>query len=294
MSRFLGFAEMTFGVEVECLFPPRHQNIHNVNAMLQAAGLNKWKAEHDGSLRPNPGSRYFGVEIKTSPYITGEEAEAEIERLGAFLKSAGAKVNKSCGVHVHVGARQMTAKEIAKVVAGYAKWQGQIMQVLSPSRHSNHFCKPLGQAQRVYNYSTNQYEARGGLPELLEKLAKANTVEEVAKAANGGVGSGRYPTERYYSVNLQAYWRLGTIEFRQHQGTVEAAKLWGWVRFLGEFVLATKAVTSFPKPAPAEANAKHLFWRFTQRVSEPSAQWLVERAANFRAEAQGATLPAAA
>ena len=45
--------------------------------------------------------------------------------------------------------------------------------------------------------------------------------------------------DRYYKVNLQSLSRYGTIEFRQHNGTIDAEKILNWVSFCTQFVLAS-------------------------------------------------------
>jgi hypothetical protein len=58
---------------------------------------------------------------------------------------------------------------------------------------------------------------------------------------------------RYFKVNLQSYHTYGTVEFRQHSGTLNAAKAVNWVRLLDSFITATKSLTDNPAPAPAAA-----------------------------------------
>ena len=79
---------------------------------------------------------------------------------------------------------------------------------------------------------------------LSPRFEQAGTIRDLA-AIQGG---------RYYKVNLQAYQCHGTIEFRQHSGTVNATKIAHWVRFLGEFIDACKAQAA---PAPAVPVMEH-------------------------------------
>lgn len=41
---------------------------------------------------------------------------------------------------------------------------------------------------------------------------------------------------RYKKVNLKSYFRHGTVEFRQHSGTIEYTKISNWVLFLHSLV----------------------------------------------------------
>ena len=44
---------------------------------------------------------------------------------------------------------------------------------------------------------------------------------------------------RYFKVNLQSHHRQGTIEFRQHGGSLNGRKIESWVRFLDKFIIAS-------------------------------------------------------
>ena len=54
------------------------------------------------------------------------------------------------------------------------------------------------------------------------KIENANTISELNHS-------------KFYTINLDT-WRNGTIEFRQHSGTIEANKIWRWLQFLDNFV----------------------------------------------------------
>ena len=55
---------------------------------------------------------------------------------------------------------------------------------------------------------------------------------------------------RYHKVNLQSYYRHGTVEFRQHSGTLNAAKAVNWVRMLAAYIDESKRRADAPVPAP--------------------------------------------
>lgn len=72
------------------------------------------------------------------------------------------------------------------------------------------------------------------------RLMRATTINEMANI----MGS------RYFKVNLMSFQRHGTIEFRQHSGTVNATKIANWVRFLGQFIDNSKARNTPAVSAP--------------------------------------------
>ncbi len=58
---------------------------------------------------------------------------------------------------------------------------------------------------------------------------------------------------RYYKVNLRSYQRHGTIEFRQHSGTVNFVKICNWVRFLSAFIDESIRIADNNGAAPISA-----------------------------------------
>lgn len=47
-------------------------------------------------------------------------------------------------------------------------------------------------------------------------------------------------SSRYYKINCESYWRHSTIEFRQHSGTIEYAKISNWILFLARLINFSK------------------------------------------------------
>jgi hypothetical protein len=61
--------------------------------------------------------------------------------------------------------------------------------------------------------------------------------------------------ERYFKLNVAAYLRHGTIEFRQHSGTVDYQKMVNWIIFCIAFVEDSRAVTVTIPPPSVPAGA---------------------------------------
>jgi hypothetical protein len=74
-------------------------------------------------------------------------------------------------------------------------------------------------------------------------ISACTTIDQIIECVNGH----RFDSEsRYFKLNLTAYWRHQTIEFRQHSGTTDAEKAVHWIQLLLAFV--EKAATSRPRP----------------------------------------------
>lgn len=157
-----------------------------------------WKLVPDSSIGRS------GVEV-VSPILTGIEGLEQIRTVCQALSAVGARVNSRCGFHVHLGARDLTAKQIGRVVRRYSANRNLICAMLAPSRRYNNFCNP---------WSVYDLDAYENDPENHLRLA----------------------SDRYRDVNLVAYGRYGTIEFRQHQGTINFRKMEAWIRLLQQLV----------------------------------------------------------
>jgi hypothetical protein len=223
---------LTFGVELEFIHPRQFRSA--VVTALQAAGINileegynhrlanHWKVTTDGSLM----NRTYGSEI-VSPVLSGDEGFSQLTKVCEVLTALGCKINKKCGMHVHVGARNENVDFFKSLVRLYSKAEPVVESFLAPSRrgHANPFCGPV----RI-----NQ-----------AKLDAATTVEQVAEATSQNHSPNPRDSilrsaNRYRKLNLQSFWQHGTVEFRQHHGTIEATKVCNWVRFCLRMVLAAR------------------------------------------------------
>jgi hypothetical protein len=167
-----------------------------------------WKAVYDGTS---------GVSAEVvSPILTAERLN-ETRTVTRALSAAGATVNRTTGLHVHVGADSFATDEsdrlngIALFVENWYTAHGAIGAMVAKSRLNNHFCKAL----------TIQEADR-----LAESVRNGDI-------SNGGRG-------RYYSLNLDSFARHSTVEVRLHHGTLNASKITGWVDFITAMANASK------------------------------------------------------
>lgn len=214
-----------YGVEIEFLYKSNMTTSaqrDEIERALQAAGLamqaedynhitrTYWKLIYDVSA---------GHEL-VSPILHGEDGFHQIELVCKILNDLGYSVDKTCGLHVHHDARDLSAKQITSVFAVAMKWETVIDWLVAPSRRTgNRYCKSNNQ------YDRTAYGTEFALKDLRRKGAR-----------NYGVNY----SDRYLKVNYQAYIKHNTIEFRQHQGTLDAAKMITWILLTQNIV--TKAV----------------------------------------------------
>jgi len=133
------------------------------------------------------------------------------------LVAAGCSVNKTCGLHVHVGARDLSASEILTVIRRYGYNESKIDAIIPKSRraNNNYFCKSMS------SYYMGRFDVID--PGTMNALCNSTF------------------RDRYLKVNPQAYLRHGTVEFRHHSGSVNASKICNWATFCVNFVNQTVA-----------------------------------------------------
>lgn len=233
-----------FGVELELIFPHGH-NRQTITAALEAEGVSGWRVKSDGSL-----SGGNGWEV-VSPVLAGESGIEAVRTACRVLTRLGAKPNRSCGMHVHHEARDLTVAAVKAVARTWSAQQGLIDGLVSPSRRgadASYYCRPLTTGD----------------------LTRINSIRDLRSLAR---------LDRYRSLNLASYGRHGTIEIRQHQGTCDPEKVVSWIRF-GQAIIDTAKVEGEIARQP---RVRDLFARLGDRMDETARTFLTGRAVEFGA-----------
>lgn len=217
---------LDFGVEIECLIPARTPEASVTNVAyglaqaIEAAGVgcyfagysharpNTWKIVTDSSISAPNG--FVGLEI-VSPPLT-DEGLGQVETVCRTLIENGARVNKTCGLHVHIGARTLPLSTMKNLAWLYHDYEESIDGLMPVSRRAN-----------------NAYYARSVKAMLnKEQLQDARDVQGIQRAINFA--------SRYTKLNFASYFRHGTVEFRQHSGTVDPVKVTKWIMLCQKMV----------------------------------------------------------
>lgn len=228
---FTADANRTFGVEIEFLSSLPAATIAEA---LTAAGVETvyegynhlrrghWKIVTDASV---PG----GWELVSPPMRFEAPSFAAIETVSRVLAALRCRIDRRCGLHVHHYAADLGATKVGKILALYAKHEPWIDAMMPVSRRgmNNQYCRTLN--------------VLGDVARTVDAFVACRTREDLERLL---------PT-RYFKVNPAALWRHGTLEFRQHSGTIEAAKIINWVqitRALVEKGASAKSVDSRGEP----------------------------------------------
>lgn len=221
-----------FGVEIECYVPGTSFNdaADRLKVALDDMGLDayvagythnvvaQWKIVPDGSLRSADVPGCAGVEL-VSPILKGVAGMDQLQKACAALANVGAKVTKTTGLHVHHEMRDMNWDQMFHLFDIYAAYEDTIDSWMAPSRRGdvNQYCHGI---KNDYNWQHLIRPRWEWLPRSFKRLVLSHG--------------------RYHKLNITSYPKYGTIEFRQHGGTIEFEKIARWVIFGQTLLAATK------------------------------------------------------
>jgi hypothetical protein len=88
---------------------------------------------------------------------------------------------------------------------------------------------------------------------------------------------------------MLSYVQHGTVEFRQHSGTVDAAKAVQWVRLITGFVAAAFSLNSIKMADSASRDNETLFGKFLRKTDRAGARFYRTRRAALHTATATAT-----
>lgn len=209
------------GVEVEFGYSADREGTRAVRAACE-----KWACNlhDDGSI-----SFDRSKELATSP-ARGQAFIEQIDEVCEALEKVEARVDKSCGLHVHVQADDLNATGLFSLIRLYCRVEAGMYSVCAPSRRRGHYSAAWAadiEAGMLMDTRLSTTERSKRLDVLMyDSLDEAERVKS-CKAKHDS---------RYHGFNLNALHVHGTIEFRMHHGTVNPGKIIPWAVLCGRLV----------------------------------------------------------
>ncbi|MDR0762951.1 MAG: amidoligase family protein [Bacteroidales bacterium] len=208
----------TIGVEIECF----GLNKTRFNELCVAKGIDIQTESYNHDTKP-----HFKVVCDSSiqgeaaiecvtPVLRNKAGFDNLEKVCDALNEAGAKVNKSTGLHVHVGLQNVDFETYKNCFINYHYLEPAIDKFMANSRRGNNnaYCRSL---------------INRGID--INRIINAQNMQEIEDV---------FVSDRYYKLNPVSYSRHNTLEFRQHQGTTDYKKIYKWVMLLTSFVAWSK------------------------------------------------------
>jgi hypothetical protein len=212
-----------FGVEIEFIGATNYA----LEAALRSRGLVANVEGYNHRTRPGwkivtDASVSGGFEL-VSPPLRGRDGFEQLRKACEALAEVGARVSRSCGLHVHHEATDLSGADFGRLFRGWRANQPAIDGLVAPSRRQNVYCRPLS-------------------------AAEVARVEQAPADARGIEGLRRHFSyaDRFRTLNIEPFGRYGTVEVRQHQGSTSYEKIAAWVAFGQAMIAAAKSGHEVP------------------------------------------------
>lgn len=206
-----------------------------------------WKIVTDGSLRDG------GYEL-VSPPLRGAAGREQVQLACQALREIGASVDNSCGLHIHHEVTDLNGAQMKALAHGWAASQQATNQLVAASRRGGQWCRELNSMD-------------------------LDRIDRIADNANAdGIRPHLSYLDRYRSLNLAGYPRYGTVEVRQHQGTLNAKKILAWLDFGQAMVERGRDVAAHTDHHAAETLLAQLT---SYGLSGEQVAYLTQRAERF-------------
>lgn len=231
--------DLPFGIEVEMTGITREQaakalgNLWNTTPRYGGGTYSAWevsdtegktwKLMSDGSIHTERwhdgdydsyGDDSYSVEM-VSPKLDYDELP-KLQEAVRTVRKAHAKVNDSCGIHVHVDASRFDNQSLKNAMSIMYSKEDLIFQALQvPESRVQRWCKPvrenmLAQARRMTADASRSRLAR------IWYEGDVNTQEH-------------YNWTRYHALNLHSVFYRGTLEYRMFNATLHAGRVKAYV-----------------------------------------------------------------
>ena len=252
----IGYTDRAWAIEIECMVPGSADS-RAFKTELRRFGF---RTTYDGSISPNVQQRGFsGVEIVSDGPMTGQAGRESVVGLCEILARYNVEVNVSCGLHVHIDARDKSWKEIKKLWAAVKTNEDVIYAMLPPSRSSVSWAKKVGMSgEQIDNIKTKEQ-----MYGTWYSYQNGGRGEHVSSQWNN-----KYNSSRYHGLNLHPWWYQGSVEFRYHSGTTEFEKIWNWILFCQRLTETTTVTGGYYKWARLSAKSQKMHSTFRGRYND--------------------------
>lgn len=239
----MNFKDQAFGLELEFSGITREKAAHAIAQVVGGYARYKggcyykwaviaddgreWIVERDASIvEINGGEKCEFV----SPKCYYEDIEKVQECIRA-LRRAGAKVNSSCGIHIHVDGSNHNAQSLKNLAFSFRAKEDLIFKAVGTQRSRlGRWCKPIDDAL------INRIK---GIKKLDSDKLKDAWYDEYAPYSDRDA---HYNQSRYHALNLHSMWYRGTVEFRLFEASLHAGEVRAYINLC--LAMSAQAINS--------------------------------------------------
>ncbi len=154
-----------------------------------------------------------GVEWISSP-MNGDRLFSEIDKMTDWLRDNNFGVNRSCGYHLHIDARDLYWPELCGILIVGNVTEKVLYDMMPKSRRKSNWCrKSKIKTDRILEIKSDK--------DFIDSWYEHSSSERP--------NMGKYHDSRYHGINMHSRVYLGTIEFRHHSGTTDKEKIKNWI-----------------------------------------------------------------
>jgi hypothetical protein len=227
-----------FGIELECFGVSRSI----VVSAFKTAGLNVmtagytgrdydvWQIKTDASIQG-----VDGFEV-VSPVLEGENGIYQARIACIVLQELNAQVNKSCGFHVHHNATDWKIGQFKNLFKLFTKYEKAMDSIQPVSRRD----------------SNNRFIKSNLIAPVASLFAKIDVCTSILDLSR------LYSNDRYFKLNLQSFFRMGSVEFRNHAGTIDANKVENYIRLTAGMVESARKQVKVYAPVATDSASDSL------------------------------------
>ena len=213
-----------------------------------------WRLVSDSSIRQEArgsrdASRSYEVEL-VSPICKYEDIPL-LQEVVRTLRHGGAKVNDSCGIHVHIGLGRHTAQTLRNLVNIMAAKEDLLYKALQVEVDRERYCQ---KADLRFLDELNRRK-----PRTMEMLEREWYNGESRRFIH-------YDSSRYHALNLHSVFSKGTIEFRIFNSTLHAGEVKAYVQLCMAISHQALAQRSASRTRTHPENEKYTFRTWLLRL----------------------------
>lgn len=153
-----------------------------------------------------------------SPILQGYKGLQQVHRLLSALEGLDCHVDETCGMHIHLDGESLLYSATKNLAALYVKYEATIDSILPASRRQNCHCKSMcceRWGSRGYGIDIPRLDR---LARRFDEISSANVLHELQAVWR----------DRFIKLNFEAMSDHGTVEWRQHGGTLNFEKTLHW------------------------------------------------------------------
>jgi hypothetical protein len=188
----------------------------------------------DSSIRSywhnKKGLKFLPLEIRMAP-SAGDAFLSHCKLVQNALKFTKATSNSSCGLHIHVDARDLTDIDLTRLIVLWSRIEKSMFSLVKPERMASWHCKPWNLKGKTPEYIRRNFFLRDNM--------KYRKSEDMLASLKNGRGN----TERNRSLNFLSLKSHETVENRMHQGTVSFLDIAPWAMLNASIVDFAKSTS---------------------------------------------------